>query len=100
MASAGTGHLVTVEGRMADSCQYQQILENNVQESVTKLKLRHSWIFQQNNDPISTVQNPQIHSCRNRYNILEWPSQSLDLNIIENLWCVLTRAVHAPRPSN
>ena len=33
VASAGTGHLVKVEGRM-DCNQYQQILENNVQESV------------------------------------------------------------------
>ena len=48
LASAGTGNLVKVEGRM-DSTQYQLILENNVQESVTKL--RRSWVFQQDNDP-------------------------------------------------
>ena len=34
VASAGTGNLVKVEGRM-DSTQYQQILGNNVEESVT-----------------------------------------------------------------
>ena len=50
LASAGTGNLGKVEGRM-DSTQYQLILENNVQESVTKLKLRRSWMFQQDNDP-------------------------------------------------
>ena len=50
VASAGTGNLVKVEGRM-DSTQYQQILDNNVLESVTKLKLRRSWVFQQDNDP-------------------------------------------------
>ena len=44
VASAGTGNLVKVEGCM-DSTQYQQILENNVQESVTKLKLRRGWNF-------------------------------------------------------
>lgn len=38
VASAGTRNLVKVEGRM-DSIQYQQILENNIQEYVTKLKL-------------------------------------------------------------
>ena len=50
VANAGTGNLFKVEGPM-DSTQYQQILENNVQESVTKLKLRRSWVFQQDNDP-------------------------------------------------
>uniref|UniRef100_A0A3P8V8Y8 Uncharacterized protein n=1 Tax=Cynoglossus semilaevis TaxID=244447 RepID=A0A3P8V8Y8_CYNSE len=31
--------------------QYQQILANNVQESVTKLKLRQGWTLQQDNNP-------------------------------------------------
>ena len=37
VASTGTGKLVKVEGRM-DSTQYQQILGNNVQDLVRKLK--------------------------------------------------------------
>ncbi|KAI4892727.1 hypothetical protein NFI96_009610 [Prochilodus magdalenae] len=98
-ASTGTGNLVKVEGRM-DSNQYQQILETNVQESVTKLKLCQGWIFQQDNDPKHYSKSTNAFMQRNKYNVLEWPSQSPDLNIIENLWCHLKRAFHARKPSN
>lgn len=43
VASTGTDNLVKVEGHV-DSNQYQ-ILENNVQESVKKLKLHQGWLF-------------------------------------------------------
>ncbi|KAI4895208.1 hypothetical protein NFI96_002982 [Prochilodus magdalenae] len=62
VASIGTGNLVKVEVRM-NSNQYQQILETNVQESVTKLKLRQGWIFQQDNYP-KHCSNLLMHSCR------------------------------------
>ncbi|KAI4881427.1 hypothetical protein NFI96_001440 [Prochilodus magdalenae] len=99
VASTGTRNLVKVEGPM-DSNQYQQILETNVQESVTKLKLRRGWIFQQDNDPKHCSKSTNAFMQRNKYNVLEWPSQSPDLNIIENLWCHFKRAVHARKPSN
>ena len=50
-----------------NSSQYQQILDKNVQELVTKLKLRWGWIFQQDNYPKHCAKSTKEFMQKHKY---------------------------------
>uniref|UniRef100_A0A8C5PKC7 Uncharacterized protein n=1 Tax=Leptobrachium leishanense TaxID=445787 RepID=A0A8C5PKC7_9ANUR len=72
-ASAGTGKLQCVQGTM-NSLQYQEILDDNVMQSVTNLRLGRRWTFQQDNDPKHTSKSTRAWLQIKGWNILEFPT--------------------------
>ncbi|KAK3510100.1 hypothetical protein QTP70_026829 [Hemibagrus guttatus] len=98
-SAAGTGRLVRIEGKM-NAAMYRDILDENLLQSALDLILGRWFIFQKDNDPKHTAKITKEWLRDNSVNVLEWPSQSLDLNPIEHLWKDLKMAVHRRCPTN
>uniref|UniRef100_A0AAQ4PAV4 Tc1-like transposase DDE domain-containing protein n=1 Tax=Gasterosteus aculeatus aculeatus TaxID=481459 RepID=A0AAQ4PAV4_GASAC len=91
--------IVRIEGKM-NAAMYRDILDENMLQSAQDLRLGLRFIFQQDNDPNHTAKITKEWLRDSSVNVLEWPSQSPDLNPIEHLWRELKMAVHRRSPSN
>ena len=85
---------------MMDSAKYREILEGNLFQSSRDVRLGRRFTFRQDNDPKHTAKATLKLFKGKHVNVLERPSQSPDLNLIENLRYDLKISVHQRNPSN
>ena len=89
-ATSGVGDLYEIEGNLtAKKCR--EILKHNLKKSANKLFESQDWIFQQDNSPNHRANIVKNYLKNAKIKTLTWPSQSPDINPIENIWAEIKR---------
>ena len=79
------------------SADYINILKTKA-IPIIKLNCQSDFIFQMDNCPIHVSKLCQDFFRQSKINILDWPSYSPDMNIMENIWAYLSKEIYNQGP--
>lgn len=94
----GIGNM-TIYRNTINAVRYQAILKDHLLPSITRLIRRNSnCIFQQDSASAHVARSTKVWFQGNRIRVLDWPSNSPDLNPNEDLWKHLKKMVRNRKP--
>ena len=82
-----------------DGLYYVQILQDHLIRNARK-QFGGRWRLQQDNDPKHRSRVAQQFMSKEVPEMLNWPSNSPDVNPVENLWSIIKRRVEKRKPTN
>ncbi|CAF4308706.1 unnamed protein product [Rotaria sp. Silwood2] len=89
----------TADGEKVDLTKYCEVLKNQLIPSVKRLLKGTKYIFQHDLVPWHTSNIVKEQITKLKINMLEWPSKSPDLNVVEELWSIIDKRL-ASKPIN
>ena len=88
----GAAYICRIKGRIT-AAAYQKMLEDEI-FGVDLTNLPEDFVFQQDNAPVHVARSSIDYFKRKEIPLLTWPTYSPDLNIIENLWGIVSNKVY------
>lgn len=85
-----------LRGKQNSEC-YVKILREIV-IPIAKMNLEPGFIYQHDNCPIHVSRVTKKYCNDSGLNVMDWPAHSPDINIIENLWWVISEGVYKRGP--